>query len=163
MGKIKSLPHAQEYCHSKNLEENYYNNFITSLIASFEDVEVEGFEIVKNVYEPHPLLTISELPPANTKEAATLFSEHPEEKPSNDEAGKIVFDLSFKYGKYRFRGDSGDVSVSMEKKDNDFIFHRIKRNINSEKLQADADQVRIASFGNFQNSGRQSTCFFMDQ
>src|SRR5258708_19081979 len=60
----------------KNLQENYYSNFITSLIASFDDVEVKGFEIIKNTFEPRPLLTISELPPANAKEIAILFADH---------------------------------------------------------------------------------------
>ena len=121
----------------KNLEENYYNNFITSLVASFEDIEVTGFEIIRNTFEPHPVLTISELPPANAKEIAVLFADHPEEKPNNDEAGKIVFDLSFKYGKYRFRGDAfGDVNVTMEKKENDYVFHRIKRDTSAEKKYA---------------------------
>jgi superfamily II DNA or RNA helicase len=118
----------------KNLEENYYNNFITALLASFDDVEVNGFEIIRNAYPPHPLLTISELPPANAKDVPSLFSESSDEKPSNDEAGKIVFDLSFKYGKYKFRGDAfGDVNVTLEKKGDDYIFHRIKRDINAEK------------------------------
>ena len=121
----------------KNLEENYYNNFITSLVASFEDIEVTGFEIIRNTFEPHPVLTISELPPANAKEIAVLFADHPGEKPNNDEAGKIVFDLSFKYGKYRFRGDAfGDVNVTMEKKENDYVFHRIKRDTSAEKKYA---------------------------
>ena len=121
----------------KNLEENYYNNFILGLIASFDDIQVKGFEIIKNTYEPHPLLTISELPPVNAKEVAILFADHPEDKPNNDEAGKIVFDLSFKYGKYRFRGDAfGDVNVTMEKKENDYVFHRIKRDISTEKKYA---------------------------
>ncbi len=122
----------------KNLEENYYNNFMTSLIASFDDIEAKGFEIIKNTYEPHPLLTISELPPVNAREAATLFTDHQaEEKHNNDEAGKIVFDLSFKYGKYRFRGDaSGDVNVTLEKKEDDYLFHRIKRDTLSEKKYA---------------------------
>ncbi len=132
--KLNPFLSRQSIVIPKNLEENYYSNFITSLIASFEDIEVTGFEIIKNTYEPHPLLTISELPPANAKEMAVLFADHPEEKPSNDEAGKIVFDLSFKYGKYRFRGDAfGDVNVTLEKKDKDFIFHRIKRDIAAEK------------------------------
>ncbi|CAN5150017.1 hypothetical protein BH09BAC3_BH09BAC3_16450 [soil metagenome] len=145
----------------KNLEDNYYNNFISALIASFEDVEVQGFEIIRNVYEPHPLLTISELPPANTKEAASLFAEHPEEKPSSDEAGKIVFDLSFKYGKYRFRGDAfGDVSVSMEKKENDFIFHRIKRDISSEKKYASTlIKLGLPLSGNFRTAVEKAHAF----
>ena len=120
----------------KNLEETYYNRFVAPLIASFDDIEVEGFEINKNVYEPHPHLTISELAQSNTKELPSLF-EAANEPIATDEAGKIVFDLSFKYGKHRFRGDAfGAVSVTVEKKDNDYTFHRVKRNIEAEKKYA---------------------------
>jgi len=117
----------------KNLEETYYNRFVAPLIASFDDIEVQGFEINKNVYEPHPLLTISELAQASTKDVPSLF-DSANDHSATDEAGKIVFDLSFKYGKHRFRGDAfGSVSVTVEKKDNDYTFHRVKRNIDAEK------------------------------
>jgi SNF2 family DNA or RNA helicase len=63
-----------------------------------------------------------------------LFGNVGSDGPSDDEAGKIVFDLSFKYGKHRFRGDAfGPVSVTVEKKDNDYVFHRVKRNTEAEK------------------------------
>src|SRR5258706_5528609 len=122
----------------KNLEETYYNRFVAPLIASFDDIEASGFEIAKHEYDPHPMLTIAELPPASSKEVISLFDQGEEhEKPANDEAGKIVFDLSFKYGKHRFRGDAfGAVSVTVEKKENDYVFHRIKRNTESEKKYA---------------------------
>ena len=118
----------------KNLEETYYNRFVAPLIASFDDVEVQGFEINKSDYDPHPLLSISELPSTNVKEAPSLFNDDASPQQNDDEAGKIVFDLSFKYGKHRFRGDAfGSVSVTLEKKDNDYVFHRVKRNLEAEK------------------------------
>lgn len=118
----------------KNLEETYYNRFVAPLIASFDNVEVKGFEINKHDDEPHPLLTLSELPPVNSKTTPELFDNSPEHGQSDDEAGKIIFDLSFKYGKYRFRGDSpGPVSVKLEKHENDYIFHRISRRTDDEK------------------------------
>ncbi len=122
----------------KNLEETYYNRFVAPLIASFDDIEASGFEIAKHEFDPYPLLTIAELPPASSKEVASLFNQSEEhEAPANDEAGKIVFDLSFKYGKHRFRGDAfGSVSVRWEKKENDYVFHRIKRNTEGEKKYA---------------------------
>ncbi len=122
----------------KNLEETYYNRFVAPLIASFDDIEASGFEIAKHEFDPHPLLTIAELPPASSKEVVSLFNQSEEhETPANDEAGKIVFDLSFKYGKHRFRGDAfGSVSVTVEKKENDYVFHRIKRNTEAEKKYA---------------------------
>lgn len=122
----------------KNLEETYYNRFVAPLIASFDDIEAFGFEISKHEYDPHPLLTISELPPANEKSAPSLFDATNEDAPADDEAGKIVFDLSFRYGKYKFRGDAfGNVNVTLEKRDNDqYVFHRIKRDIELEKKSA---------------------------
>jgi SNF2 family DNA or RNA helicase len=121
----------------KNLEETYYNRFIAPLIASFDDIEVQGFEINKNEYDPHPLLSLSELSTVNSKDVPSLFDSHTESENTDDETGKIVFDLSFKYGKHRFRGDAfGPVSVTLEKKENNYVFHRVKRNIDVEKKYA---------------------------
>src|SRR5690606_17277988 len=89
-----------------------------------------GFEINKNTYDPLPVLTLSEL---STSQSGTLFSGGKTEDKS-DESGKILFDLSFKYGKHRFRGDNiGPVSVTVEKLGNDYIFHRVTRKTEAEK------------------------------
>ncbi len=122
----------------KNLEETYYNRFVAPLIASFDNVEVNGFEIARHDFTPHPLLTLSELPPVSTKTNPKLFDgDNGQEGPSDDESGKIIFDLSFKYGKHKFRGDSpGPVSVKLEKHDNDYVFHRFTRNLDDEKKYA---------------------------
>ncbi|MBS1486097.1 MAG: DEAD/DEAH box helicase [Bacteroidetes bacterium] len=120
----------------KNLEENYYNRFIAPLVEGFDDIVASGFEIVKHTYDPHPLLSISELPQATPAEMPGLFDDADREATTQDEAGKIVFDLSFRYGKYKFRGASANpatVSVSLEKKENDYVFHRIARDTDSEK------------------------------
>jgi len=120
----------------KNLEETYYNRFVAPLIASFDDIDVQGFEINKSAYDPLPLLTLSELHPGTAREVPTLF-EGGEGEGGDDETGKIAFDLSFKYGKHRFRGESfGAVSVTIERKDNDYTFHRVKRNVEAEKKYA---------------------------
>ena len=118
----------------KNVEETYYNRFIAPLIASFDDVEASGFEINKSTYDPFPVLTLSELHTAQTITAPTLFENGtPNEEPT-DETGKIVFDLSFKYGKHRFRGDNiGPVSVTVEKQPEGYIFHRVTRKTEAEK------------------------------
>jgi superfamily II DNA or RNA helicase len=122
----------------KNLEETYYNRFVAPLIASFDNIEAHGFEINKNEYDPLPHLTISELPPVSANKTGSLFgASNTPDGPGDDEAGKIVFDLSFKYGKHRFRGDAfGPVSVTVEKKDNDYVFHRVKRHTEAEKKYA---------------------------
>jgi len=117
----------------KNVEETYYNKFVAPLIASFDDVDARGFEINKSTYDPHPVLTLSELHTAHSSTTASLFDDRPQEDHS-DEAGKIVFDLSFKYGKHRFRGDNiGPVSVTVEKHGEDYVFHRITRRTEDEK------------------------------
>jgi len=119
----------------KNLEETYYNRFVAPLIASFDEIEAQGFEIQKHDHDPHPILTLSELHTANSSQAATLFDTNPPpQEDKTDESGKLVFDLSFKYGKYRFRGDaSGAVNVSVEKHEEDYIFHRVTRKPDIEK------------------------------
>lgn len=120
----------------KNVEETYYNRFVAPLIASFDDVEANGFEINKSTYDPHPVLTLSELHTAQTSAVPTLFesgNNAPADEGS-DESGKIVFDLSFKYGKHRFRGDNiGPVSVTVEKQETGYVFHRVTRKSETEK------------------------------
>lgn len=114
----------------KNLEETYYNRFVAPLIASFDDIEAKGFEIIKTDYDPRPVLTISELP--SVQNSATLFNSSVEDK--SDESGKIVFDLSFKYGKHKFQGRNRvPVSVTVEKHESDYVFHRVMRKTDSEK------------------------------
>jgi len=120
----------------KNLEETYYNRFVAPLIASFDDIDVQGFEINKSTYDPLPLLSLSELHPGTAKDVPTLF-EGADGQGGDDETGKIAFDLSFKYGKHRFRGEAfGAVSVTIEKRDNDYTFHRVKRNVDAERKYA---------------------------
>ena len=118
----------------KNVEETYYNRFIAPLIASFDDVEASGFEINKSTYDPYPVLTLSELHTAQTITAPSLFENGSAAEEATDETGKIVFDLSFKYGKHRFRGDNiGPVSVTVEKQPEGYIFHRVTRKTEAEK------------------------------
>lgn len=118
----------------KNVEETYYNRFIAPLIASFDDVEASGFEINKSTYDPYPVLTLSELHTAQTITAPSLFENGSQADEPTDETGKIVFDLSFKYGKHRFRGDNiGPVSVTVEKQPEGYIFHRVTRKTETEK------------------------------
>lgn len=118
----------------RNVEETYYNRFVAPLIASFDDVDASGFEINKTTYDPHPVLTLSELHTTQMASAPSLFDNGAPADDSSDESGKIVFDLSFKYGKHRFRGDNiGPVSVSLEKQGEGYIFHRVARHTDLEK------------------------------
>ena len=118
----------------RNVEETYYNRFVAPLIASFDDVDASGFEINKSTYDPHPVLTLSELHTAQSSSPIRCLMKNLHRDDHSDEAGKIVFDLSFKYGKHRFRGDNiGPVSVTLEKQGEGYVFHRVTRRTEDEK------------------------------
>ncbi|GIV36977.1 MAG: hypothetical protein KatS3mg032_1356 [Cyclobacteriaceae bacterium] len=131
--KLQPFLSKKEVLIPKNLEETYYTRFVAPLIASFEDVEAVGFEINKKTYDPHPVLTLSELQTAQP--AAALFDTGgAEEELKGDDAGKIYFDLSFKYGRHRFQGRNRvPVNVTVERHENDFTFHRVVRCLDTEK------------------------------
>lgn len=121
----------------KNVEESYYNRFVAPLIASFDNIRAKGFEIHKEDFDPKPVLTLGELQGGTSETSLNLFGET--ERPGKEviEDGKMVFDLSFKYGKYKFKGDnSGSVNVKLEKHDDNYVFHRIARKTEQEKNYA---------------------------
>ena len=125
----------------KSVEETYYNKFVAPLVASF-DVYAKGFTINSEYLDPIPAVTFSELH-HNKSSALTLFDDNDQ---VSDEEGKILFDLSYHYGDFKFRADQvAPVSVKVEKNDDDYIFHRVNR-----KLEAERDVAK-----NFQDTGLQ--------
>ncbi len=101
----------------RQVEETYYRKFVAPLVGSF-DVYAKGFHIQTESYPVEPVLTFSKM-------AGT----------SNGEQGmdKLMFELSFTYGKYNYRANKIQrVSVNVEKFEDTFIFHRIKRNVKQE-------------------------------
>lgn len=116
----------------RNIEQQYYERFVTQLIAAY-DVYAKGFEIKAEVLEPVPVLTVSEMVSASqpvpallvqTGAAVTDTMEDDEES-----SQRIVFDLSFQYGDFMFRFDNfgSSANVSLEKKNDEYIFHKIRR------------------------------------
>ncbi|MFZ9503056.1 MAG: DEAD/DEAH box helicase [Cyclobacteriaceae bacterium] len=119
----------------RNLEESFYERFLPQLVATFDDIEAIGFTIDQTPLDAHPLLTMSEL--ATVDRSSNLFGEKPEPGVPDDESGKIFYDLSFRYGKHVFRGDGGaPVSVTLEKTEDSYIFHRVRRDLEAEKKYA---------------------------
>lgn len=117
----------------KTVEEKYYKNFVAPLVANF-DVFAKGFEINTERYEGKPVLTFAEL--ASNNPSPSLFDEKDESSEEAESEGKLVFDISFNYGTYNFSPNGGhDTSVKVEKNDDDYVFHRIKRAIDWEKEQ----------------------------
>jgi len=113
----------------RNIEQQYYEKFVTQLIANY-DVFAKGFEIRPETMLPTPVLTVSELVKTGRAMTASLFGDEPDEVLVSDNANQqIAFDLSFQYGAFTFRFDSFGpaANVSLEKKGDDYIFHRIRR------------------------------------
>jgi hypothetical protein len=118
----------------KSHEEQYYKKFVAPLVASF-DVYAKGLEIKSERFKPKPVLVFSELAKAK-QQVLTLYGTDDTELENviDDEDGKLVFNLHFQYDKFKFSSDrlSGDVSVSVEKEGDSYVFHRVKRDIEEE-------------------------------
>jgi SNF2 family DNA or RNA helicase len=127
----------------RSVEDTYYKKFVAPLVASF-DVYAKGFEIRSESYQPQALLTFSELQVAQP--SLSLFSSLAgnaavleEEKPDSD--NKILFELTFQYGKYSFRPEHATASsVSVEKTDDSYVFYKIRRMLEQEKRKIQALQ-----------------------
>lgn len=125
--KLKPFLNKKFIVIPKNVEETYYNKFVAPLVASF-DVYAKGFEINSEQFDPIPILSIAELA---SNQTADMFSSNT----SGDYVSeKMLFELSFKYGPFKFKADNiGPVSVSVEKNGDNYIFHRVKRKLSDEK------------------------------
>ncbi len=94
----------------KSSEKTYFEKFVAPLIEKHA-VYAEGFEIRTEKFDATPVLKL-------------LYADS--EKPQ--------LQLYFRYGDYIFpAGSDRRISVRTEKKDNDYIFHRIKRSLSWEK------------------------------
>lgn len=117
----------------RSVEENYYRKFVTSLVESF-DVKPNGFEIKPQKYRPQPHLNFSEIKSA---EVSALLGNGGSEASKVDKAAaadKILFNLSFRYGDHMVEAqDAKRISVSMEKTEDSYIFHKLIRDAVHEK------------------------------
>jgi len=94
----------------RSSEQSYFEKFVIPLIEK-HSVYAEGFTINTEKYDSRPIL-----------------------KPIYVENGTSQLQLYFKYSGYIFPyGDGRHVSVRMEKNDDEYIFHRIKRSLTWEK------------------------------
>jgi SNF2 family DNA or RNA helicase len=118
----------------KKIEEDYYRKFVTSIVTSF-DVYARGFEIRSEAYNCQTVLSVSESIVAQKSPALSFLSGNNDLVEEQSEEVELVFTLSFKYGKYTFRFDSfsARANVSMEKQGDDYVFHKVRRDLNSER------------------------------
>lgn len=99
----------------RSAEQTYYQKFITTLIEKHH-VYAEGFDIITEKHEAKPILKVSEM--------------------WNKQLQLVLY---FKYSDYVFPYHSGNkVSVSMEKKGDNYVFHRIKRSMQWEAERVEA-------------------------
>ena len=119
-----------------NVEEQYYRKFVAPLIASY-DVVARGFEIRNITSSPKTVLTISDNVFSNKKEASLLFADAnaSETIVVEEDDNNVAFDLSFQYGNFSFHSDSSasPSSVSIEKKEKEYLFYKVKRDIVAER------------------------------
>ncbi|QCR23953.1 DEAD/DEAH box helicase [Pontibacter sp. SGAir0037] len=129
--KLQPFLHKKFIVIPRSVEENYYRKFVTPLVESF-DVYAKGFDIKSEKYTPSPYLTFSEVKAVEAP--AVLSNGRAERADRASVAEKILFDLSFKYGDYVVEThEAKRVSVSMEKTQDSYIFHRLIRDVNHER------------------------------
>ncbi len=126
----------------KKVEDAYYEKFVSSLIASF-DVHAKGFTINAELYEPSPVLTFSKL--AKAAPVSMFAAETDDIAVLEDNDSSIVFSLSFQYGEFLFSSNNNSPCyVKMEKTDDSYIFHKVKRSVEWErKIMADLNLLGL--------------------
>ncbi|GAB3248512.1 hypothetical protein GCM10027347_04850 [Larkinella harenae] len=147
--KLRPFLQKRKIVIPKNIEDQYYHRFVAPLIASY-NVYAKGFEIRKEVVTPAPVLTVSEqlASPRSVPalfESAVANGHGPAERMNSvlaemapavsTDDSQVVFDLMFQYGQFTFRYDgfTNASNVSIEKKGDDYVFHKIRRDIGKEK------------------------------
>lgn len=110
----------------KKIEDTYYKKFIVPLIANF-NVFATGFDILYEKEEFTTRLVVSEVAPVAQN---TLFD-------SSQDGGvnEVILELVYTYGQYDFKYDnfSDPAYVYLQKTDDSWVFHKIKKNLSAEK------------------------------
>lgn len=127
-GKLKPFLKKKFILIPQDMEETYYQKFVAPLISEF-DVYAKGFDIVTHKPTPMPKITVSEL---QTGRATTLFDDGGNAAATEND--KLLLELSFNYGDYNFNAERlRKVSVSLEKRNGTYTFHRVSRDHEVEK------------------------------
>jgi superfamily II DNA or RNA helicase len=134
--KIKPFLAKKFIAIPRKVEETYYERFVAPLIASY-DVVSRGFDIRNISTAPKPVLTITDTSVKSKNTPALLFAEadSDDQTPADYEDGEVSFRIAFQYGAYTFPFDSfaSASSVFMDKRGDDYIFYKVKRDIPTER------------------------------
>ena len=129
-GKLKPFLSKKFILIPKNVEETYFEKFVAPLVASF-DVYAKGFDIRTESFEPKPMLTLSEVKQTAANPISLFGSDN---QKTEEQDTKLLVELGLSYGDYRFKADQlKEVSVSLQKQGEQYIFHRIQRKLDKEK------------------------------
>lgn len=127
--KLKPFLNKKFIVVPRKVEETYYQKFVTQLVASF-DVYAKGFQINTESYPVKPTISFSELVQATNGE---LFNGNGHTNGHREEDSKILFKLGFDYGPYQFGYEKApNSSVKLDKEGDSYVFHKVKRDADSE-------------------------------
>ncbi|MET4107812.1 SNF2-related protein [Hymenobacter sp. UYP22] len=139
--KIKPFLNKKFIVIPRQVEDSYFQRFVAPLVESF-DVHARGFDIRSERYVARPQLTFSDAPRVTVATAApaartavarrstTTTAVATADAPSDH----IHFDLSFRYGDHTVHTTHDKrVCVKLEKKEDNYIFHRLIRNLDREQ------------------------------
>ncbi|MDB4538451.1 SNF2-related protein [bacterium] len=126
--KLKPFLNKKFIVVPRKVEETYYEKFVTQLVASF-DVYAKGFDINTESFPVKPIIAFSELVQTTNgdllKAKANVLV--------GDDESKILFKLGFDYGPYQFPYDKApNSSVKLEKKNDSYVFHKVRRDADTE-------------------------------
>ncbi|SNR50274.1 DEAD/DEAH box helicase [Hymenobacter mucosus] len=138
--KIKPFLNKKFIVIPRQVEDSYFQRFVAPLVESF-DVHARGFYIRSERYVARPQLTFSDAPgvvttprpatAAQGRRGSTAVATATVEAPVSDH---IHFDLSFRYGDHTVHtAHDKRVCVKLEKKEDNYIFHRLIRNLDREQ------------------------------
>ena len=131
--KLKPFLNKKFIVIPRKVEKTYFEKFVTQLVASF-DVYAQGFDINTERYPLIPELSFAELGTSGTGASMELFGNGSNaQKGGSDEDVKILFKLVFRYGPYSFPYQQNTKSsVKLEQKGEEYIFHKVKRDLDNE-------------------------------
>ena len=126
--KLKPFLNKKFIVVPRKVEETYYEKFVTQLVASF-DVYAKGFDINTESFPVKPIIAFSELVQTTNGD---LFKANANGL-VGDEESKILFKLGFDYGPYQFSYEKApNSSVKLEKKNDSYVFHKVRRDADTE-------------------------------
>ena len=127
--KLKPFLRKKFIAIPRNMEETYYQKFVTPLVESF-DVYAKGFEIKTFREKPGAELVISEV--QEQEGQPSLFGSN--EKADSQESRRMLLQLLFHYGEFTFDKPSRQpVKVSLKKTGDDYTFYRVQRQPGTEQ------------------------------